>query len=94
MRPGGDRPDQVSFYFRREWRPLVLVMVTGSLFNVGLVTGPLFEGRLAQCLLEVLRGETAWPAMAKLAVLYAVVTAEGLDLDYYGSMLIHFIVEP
>ncbi len=27
-------------------------------------------------------------------LLYAVVTAEGLDLDYYGSMLIHFIVEP
>ena len=82
MRPGGDRPDQVSFYFRREWRPLVLVTVTGSLFNVGLVTGPLFEGRLAQCLLEVLRGETAWPVMAKLAALYAVVTAAVQALRY------------
>ena len=82
MRRGGDRPDQVTFYFRREWRPLVLVTVTGVLFNVGLVTGPLFEGKLAQCLLEVLRGEAAWPAMAKLAVLYAVVTATVQTLRY------------
>ena len=82
MRRGGDRPDQVIFYFRREWRPLVLVTVTGVLFNVGLVTGPLFEGKLAQCLLEVLRGEAAWPAMAKLAVLYAVVTATVQALRY------------
>lgn len=82
MRPGGDRPDQVTFYFRREWRPLILVTVTGVLFNVGMVTGPLFEGRLAQCLLEVLRGETAWPAMAKLAALYAVVTAVVQALRY------------
>ena len=82
MRPGEDRPDRVTFYFRREWRPLVLVTVTGILFNVGLVTGPLFEGRLAQCLLEVLRGETAWPAMAKLAAMYAVVTAAVQALRY------------
>ena len=82
MRPGGDRPDRVVFYFCREWRPLVLVTVTGILYNVGLAAGPLFEGKLAQCLLEVLRGETAWPAMAKLAALYAVVTAAVQALRY------------
>ena len=75
MRAGGDRPDRVVSYFRREWKPLALVTVTGLLYNVGLGAGPLFEGKLAQCLLEVLRGETGWPAMARLAALYVAVTA-------------------
>ena len=75
MRAGGDRPDRVRFYFRREWKPLALVTVTGLLYNVGLGAGPLFEGKLAQCLLEVLRGQRDWPAMARLAALYVAVTA-------------------
>ena len=75
MRAGGDRPDRVRFYFRREWKPLALVTVTGFLYNVGLGAGPLFEGKLAQCLLEVLRGQRDWPAMARLAALYVAVTA-------------------
>ena len=75
MRAGGDRPDRVRFYFRREWKPLALVTVMGLLYNVGLGAGPLFEGKLAQCLLEVLRGQRDWPAMARLAALYVAVTA-------------------
>ena len=47
-------PGRVSSYFQAEWRSLFVVTVSGLLYNLGLLAGPLFEGRLAQCLLNIL----------------------------------------
>ena len=53
------RPDRIGSYFRMEW--LSLALVTASvIYNVGLLATPWFEGRLAQCLADILGGsETA-----------------------------------
>ena len=45
------QPDSIAAYFRLEWLPLTLITLSGLAYNVGLLAGPWFEGRLAQCLL-------------------------------------------
>ena len=67
------RPDRVWSYFRLEWRPLALVTVSGILYNVGMVTGPYFEGQLAQCLFDIMKGIRAPAAMVSLVILYLTV---------------------
>ena len=54
------RPDRVFSYFRAEWLPLAFVTLSGLIYNIGLLATPWFEGRLAQCLADILSGsETA-----------------------------------
>lgn len=48
------RPDRIASYFRVEWLPLAVVTLSGLIYNVGLLAGPWFEGRLAQCLADIL----------------------------------------
>ena len=50
------RPDRIGAYFRIEWLPLALVTVSGLIYNIGLLATPWFEGRLAQCLADILGG--------------------------------------
>ena len=68
------RPDKIGDYFRIEWLPLVLVTVSGLIYNIGLLAAPWFEGRLAQCLADILGGNAAAPAMAMLVLAYILVT--------------------
>lgn len=67
------QPDRIRSYFRLEMRPLALVTVSGILYNVGMVAGPYFEGQLAQCLFDIIRGKKTVSAMVSLAVLYLTV---------------------
>ena len=54
------RPDRVLSYFKAEWLPLAFVTLSGLVYNIGLLATPWFEGRLAQCLADILGGsETA-----------------------------------
>ena len=46
------RPDRILDYFRAEWAALAAVTVSGLIYNLGLLAGPWFEGRLAQCLAD------------------------------------------
>lgn len=64
------QPDHIWSYFRLEVKPLVLVTVSGILYNVGMVAGPYFEGQLAQCLFDIMKGYQTVSAMVSLAVLY------------------------
>ena len=68
------RPDQISAYFRVEWLSLTLVTVSGLLYNVGLLATPWFEGRLAQCLADILGGSETAASMAVLVLAYILVT--------------------
>ena len=68
------RPDQISAYFRMEWLSLTLVTVSGLLYNVGLLATPWFEGRLAQCLADILGGSETAASMAVLVLAYILVT--------------------
>lgn len=63
-------PDRVSAYFRAEWRSLLIVTVSGLLYNSGLLAGPIFEGKLAQCLLDIFNGSRTFRDMAMLATFY------------------------
>ena len=68
------RPDSIGAYFRVEWLPMVFVTVSGLMYNFGLLAGPWFEGKLAQCLADILRGNQTAGAMAVLVLSYAAVT--------------------
>ena len=68
------RPDRIGTYFRIEWLPLALVTVSGLIYNIGLLATPWFEGRLAQCLADILDGSATAAAMALLVLTYVLVT--------------------
>ena len=68
------RPDRVLSYFRVEWLPLLLVTLSGLVYNIGLLAAPWFEGRLAQCLADILGGSETAAQMALLVLAYIAVT--------------------
>ena len=68
------QPDSIAAYFRLEWLPLTLITFSGLAYNVGLLAGPWFEGRLAQCLADILGGNETAAAMTALAAGYILVT--------------------
>ena len=74
MKPKNSRPDRILTYFRTEWLPLVFITVSGLLYNVGLLAGPWFEGRLAQCLADILGGSDTAAHMVVLVLAYIAVT--------------------
>ena len=68
------RPDRIGAYFRVEWLPLALVTLSGLIYNIGLLATPWFEGRLAQCLADILGGNATAGKMAVLVLAYILVT--------------------
>ncbi len=68
------RPDRVLSYFRLEWLPLTFVTLSGLVYNIGLLATPWFEGRLAQCLADILGGSETAAKMAVLVLAYILVT--------------------
>ena len=67
-------PDRIGSYFRAEWLTLTLVSISGLIYNLGLLAGPWFEGRLAQCLADILGGSGGSRAMVVLVLAYVAVT--------------------
>ena len=67
-------PDRIGSYFRAEWLTLTLVTISGLIYNLGLLAGPWFEGRLAQCLADILGGSGGSRAMVVLVLAYVAVT--------------------
>ena len=73
IRTAGRKPDQIGSYFVTEWKPLLAVTVSGLIYNIGLLAGPWFEGRLAQCLLDVFTGKKFFTDMLLLVCAYVAV---------------------
>ena len=67
-------PDKIGSYFHAEWLPLAFVTLSGLIYNIGLLASPWFEGRLAQCLADILGGSQTAGAMALLVLAYLAVT--------------------
>ena len=67
-------PDRVLSYFRLEWLPLAFVTLSGLVYNIGLLATPWFEGRLAQCLADILGGSETAAKMAMLVPAYILAT--------------------
>ena len=74
MKPENNRPDRILTYFRQEWLPILFTTIFGLLYNGGLLAGPWFEGRLAQCLADILGGSDTAAHMVVLALAYIAVT--------------------
>ena len=66
------RPDKIMMYFRAEWKILAMITVSGSVYNLGLMAGPWFEGKMAGCLMQILTGAEHFPAMLRLAPAYVI----------------------
>lgn len=66
-------PDKIGSYFRIEWLTLTIVTLSGVFYNVGQLATPWFEGRLAQCLADILGGNETASKMAALVITYFVV---------------------
>lgn len=69
------QPDRVLSYFRAEWRVLLAVTVSGLIYNIGLLAGPWFEGRMTGCLGDILKGFGRFQDMLTLVLGYAVILA-------------------
>lgn len=46
-----------------EWKVLLAVTVSGLIYNLGLLAGPWFEGKMAGCLVDILGGRAGFPDM-------------------------------
>ena len=46
--------DRVRSYFRIEWKVLLVVTISGLIYNLGLLAGPWFEGQMTGCLVNIL----------------------------------------
>lgn len=69
------QPDRVLSYFRAEWRVLLAVTVSGLIYNIGLLAGPWFEGRMTGCLVDILKGFGRFQDMLMLVLGYAMILA-------------------
>lgn len=67
------QPDRILSYFKLELRILTLITISGIFYNIGMVAGPYFEGQLAQCLFDIMRGNQSLSAMVRLAITYLAV---------------------
>ena len=68
------RPDKIGSYFRLEWLSLTFVTLSGLFYNIGQLATPWFEGKLAQCLADILGGNKTFAAMATLVTAYLAIT--------------------
>lgn len=68
-------PDAIGTYFKGEVPLLIVVTVTGILYNIGMTAGPWFEGQLAQCLVNIIRKKAVFSDMLRLAVIYIIAIA-------------------
>ncbi len=59
-------------YFKEEWKTLIIVTITGIIYNIGLILVPLFEGKLTGCLYDILQKQAVFSDMLKLVVLYLI----------------------
>ena len=65
-----EEPDRIVSYFKAEKVTLFLVTLSGLLYNAGITVGPWFEGKLAQCLYDIIGGSKAFKDMVFLAISY------------------------
>ena len=65
-----EHPNRALSYFKPEKKVLLLIAIGGIGFNGGMIAGPYFEGRLAQCLYECIQGRADSTDMLKLACVY------------------------
>ncbi len=66
-------PGSVSYYFYHEKKFLLIVTLSGILYNIGMIAGPWFDGQLAQYLYDIFGGTRTASDMYALCLCYALV---------------------
>lgn len=66
-------PGSVSYYFYHEKKFLLIVTLSGILYNIGMIAGPWFDGQLAQYLYDIFGGTRTAADMYALCLCYALV---------------------
>lgn len=66
-------PGSVSYYFYHEKKFLLIITLSGILYNVGMIAGPWFDGQLAQYLYDIFGGTRTAADMYALCLCYALV---------------------
>lgn len=61
--------------FQIEWRVLLAVTISGLIYNLGLIAGPWFEGKMTGCLVDILKGTKQSGVMLYLVTDYVAVIA-------------------
>ena len=69
------QPDRVFSYFLKEWKVLLAVAISGLIYNIGLLAGPWFEGKMTGCLVDILKGADQFSDMLVLVLGYVTAIA-------------------
>lgn len=65
-----DRPNRITSYFKHEKLTLLLITISGIIYNVGMIVGPWFEGQLVLCLYRIINKKSQFEDMLLLTTLY------------------------
>ena len=65
-----NKVDDLRTYLRHEKTNLILITITGLLYNIGMTAGPWFEGQLVQTLADILAGSKVLADMLCMAGIY------------------------
>lgn len=68
--PNAAKKDQILHYFKTQWPVLLAVTISGLIYNLGLLVGPWFEGRMTGCLVDILGGKAGYRDMLVLVTAY------------------------
>lgn len=66
------RKDHLAYYLLKQKYILLFIALTGILYNLGMIAGPWFEGRLVQCLVDILQNRSAKSVMIEIAFYYCI----------------------
>ena len=64
--------DRILSYFKEEWKVLLIITVSGFIYNLGLLSGPWFEGKMAGCLIDILAKNAVYKDMLILVIAYVI----------------------
>lgn len=60
----------ILYYFKKEWKSLTIVTITGLIYNFGLILGPYFEGKLTQSIYDYFQQSISFQTIIKIVLLY------------------------
>lgn len=66
------KADRILSYFKEEWKVLLIITVSGVIYNLGLLLGPWFEGKMAGCLIDILAKNAVYKDMLILVIAYVI----------------------
>ena len=66
------KADRILSYFKEEWKVLLIITVSGLIYNLGLLFGPWLEGKMAGCLIDILGKNAVYKDMLILVTAYVI----------------------